>query len=98
MYPFLGINGIWIQCFRSWNIYKANMLFFWVLLLREEENNQTYGPITGWVTLHGINSNQLFVITCSESFPVMEEFSPTYLCRIVLVQPLWRVFEHGPPF
>ncbi len=28
----------------------------------------------------------------------MEEFWPTHLGRIVVIQPHWRVFEHEPPF
>ncbi len=31
-------------------------------------------------------------------YSAVEEFWPTHLGRIVVIQPHWRVFEHEPPF
>ncbi len=82
------------------------MKFF---IMKGKQNPNPHGPvwksacplnlITGWATLSSNNCHQAFAITCNESVTsAVEEFWPTHLGRIVVIQPHWRVFEHEPAF
>ena len=102
------------KCFRSNKFkYKTkttqNAVFkMKVFIIKGKQNPNLHGPvwksdcplnlITGWATFSSNNCNQAFAITCTESYSAVEEFWPTHLCRIVVIQPHLRVFEHEPPF
>ncbi len=80
-----------------------------VFFMKGKQNPNLHGPvwksacplnlITGWATL---SSNKLPSSVCDNlqwvRYSAVEEFWPTHLGRIVVIQPHWRVFEHEPPF
>lgn len=42
--------------------------------------------LTGWATCDSSNGNEMFAITCGETFTTLEDFWPTLLGWIVLQQ------------